>query len=50
MKLRTTQKHREDVIFLLIGAILTGLTVVFPEVGFLQWVSMIPLEIGRAHV
>jgi apolipoprotein N-acyltransferase len=32
--------------FLLLGALLTGLTLVFPYVGFLEWVTMIPLFIG----
>ena len=32
--------------FLLVGALLTGLTLVFPYVGFLEWLTMIPLFIG----
>ncbi len=32
--------------WLLSGAVLTALTIVFPVLGFLEWVSMIPLLIG----
>ncbi|MBQ7335837.1 MAG: apolipoprotein N-acyltransferase [Clostridia bacterium] len=32
--------------YLLIGAVLTGLTLVFPQIGFLEWLTMIPLFIG----
>lgn len=31
---------------LLCGACLTGLTLVFPTVGFLEWITMIPIFIG----
>ncbi len=32
--------------YLILGAILTGFTLVLPQVGFLEWVTMIPLFIG----
>lgn len=32
--------------YLLLGAVLTGLTLVFPTLGFLEWISMIPLFLG----
>ena len=32
--------------FLLFSALLTGLILIFPILGFLQWISMIPLFIG----
>ena len=31
---------------LLFGAVLTGFTLVFPSVGFLEWITMIPIFIG----
>lgn len=31
---------------LLLGAVLTGLTLVFPVLGFLEWVTLIPLFVG----
>ncbi len=33
-------------LLLMSGAMLTALTLVFPEVGFLQWVTMVPLYFG----
>ncbi|MBQ8310220.1 MAG: apolipoprotein N-acyltransferase [Clostridia bacterium] len=36
--------------YLLIGALLTGLTLVFPQVGFLEWMTMIPIFIGAYRV
>ena len=32
--------------FLIIGAVLTGFTLIFVKLGFLQWVTMIPLFVG----
>ncbi len=32
--------------FLLPGAVLTGLTLIFPKFGFLEWVTLIPVFIG----
>ncbi len=32
--------------YLLLGAVLTGLTLVFPVLGFLEWITMVPLFIG----
>ena len=32
--------------YLLAGAVLTGLTLVLPQIGFLEWLTMIPLFIG----
>ena len=43
-------QHGEDLLLLTIGAILTGLTLVFPRVGFLQWITMIPLMIGAYRI
>ncbi len=34
------------ILWLLLGAALTGLTLVFPMLGFLEWITMIPLFIG----
>ncbi len=33
-------------LYTVIGAILTALTLVFPRVGFLEWITMIPLFLG----
>ncbi|MBQ9785144.1 MAG: apolipoprotein N-acyltransferase [Clostridia bacterium] len=32
--------------YLLVGAALTGLTLVLPQIGFLEWLTMIPLFLG----
>ncbi len=32
--------------YMLVGAVLTGLTLVLPQIGFLEWLTMIPLFIG----
>ncbi len=37
---------RKNLLWLLSGAALTALTLIFPQVGFLEWVTMIPLMIG----
>ena len=37
---------RRQLPYLLLGAALTGLTVVFPTVGFLEWFTMIPMLIA----
>ncbi len=37
---------RRELPFLLIGAALTALTLIFPKLGFLEWVTMIPMMIG----
>ncbi|MBE6589942.1 MAG: apolipoprotein N-acyltransferase [Ruminococcaceae bacterium] len=47
--MKTGMKHYLEsarLSFMLIGAILTGLTLVFPVLGFLQWFTMIPIFIG----
>ena len=43
-------RHGEDLLMLAVGAILTGLMLVFPRVGFLQWITMIPLIIGAFRI
>lgn len=43
-------RHGKELILLAVGAILTGLTLVFPRVGFLQWITMIPLIIGAYRI
>lgn len=39
----TAQTHKEDWLLLFIGAVLTGVTLVFPSFGWLEWVSMVPI-------
>ena len=36
--------------YLLVGALLTGFTLVFPQIGFLEWLTMIPIFIGVYRV
>ena len=53
---RRRERRREAVSFFFVthrflwlmitGALLTGLTVIFPQIGFLQWLAMIPLFLG----
>ena len=38
-----TEKRYWRFLLLAVGALLTGLTVVFPTVGFLEWISLIPV-------
>ena len=40
------QKRKFCLPYLLAGAFLTGLTLVFPQLGFLEWMSMIPIFLG----
>ena len=37
---------RKALLWLLLGAALTALTLIFPQIGFLEWFTMIPLMIG----
>ena len=47
MKAIKGSRHcRRQLPFLLLGAALTALTLIFPTVGFLEWVTMVPLLIG----
>lgn len=39
-------KAFKGLLFLIMGAVLTALTLVFPVVGFLEWVTLIPLFLG----
>ncbi len=39
-------RHGKELASLLIGAVLTGLTLVFPVIGFLEWITMVPLIWG----
>ena len=39
-------KHGKELLALLVGAVLTGLTLVFPAIGFLEWITMVPLIWG----
>ncbi len=32
--------------YLIVGGLLTGLTLVFPQIGFLEWLTMIPIFLG----
>ncbi|MBQ7378039.1 MAG: apolipoprotein N-acyltransferase [Clostridia bacterium] len=41
-----TKKQQYILPYLLAGSFLTGLTLVFPKIGFLEWLTMIPLFIG----
>ncbi len=41
-----SRKQKRVFPFLILGAVLTGLTLVFPVIGFLEWLTMIPLFIG----
>ena len=31
---------------MLVGVTLTALTLIFPQIGFLEWITLIPLFIG----
>lgn len=42
--------HGPELLSLLGGAIATGLTLVFPVIGFLQWISMVPLIWGAYRI
>lgn len=42
---RLTDRKYKKFALLLIGAVLTGLTLVFPAIGLLEWVTMIPVGI-----
>ena len=41
--------HRIDLYLMLIGAALTALTLVFPRIGFLQWVTMVPMILAACR-
>lgn len=41
-----SEKRKIVLPFLILGALLTGLTLVFPAIGFLEWLTMIPLFVG----
>lgn len=43
-------QHLADLAMLAIGAVLTGMTLVFPVLGFLQWLTMIPLILGVCRI
>ena len=40
------QSKRAVTLLLCSGAVLTALTLVFPQIGFLEWISMIPMIVG----
>ncbi len=42
----TEQKQKRILPYLLSGAGLTALTLIFPQIGFLEWFTLIPLLIG----
>ena len=43
-------RSRLPILFALtLGATLTALTLIFPQIGFLEWFIMIPLIIGVYH-
>lgn len=55
MRLRRKEKvkcepHGIDLALMAAGAVLTGLTLVFPSIGFLEWVTMIPLLWGAYRI
>jgi hypothetical protein len=37
---------RRQLPLLLLGAVLTALTLIYPVIGILEWVTMIPILIG----
>ncbi len=43
--IRKIANKKIRIIFLIISAFLTGLTVVFPKIGFIEWVTLIPVGI-----
>ncbi len=45
-----TEKQGRVLPWLLLGAALTALTLIFPEVGILEWVTMIPLVMGAMRL
>lgn len=42
--------HGKELLALICGAVLTGLTLVFPVIGFLQWITMVPLIWGAYRI
>lgn len=42
----TRAYQRKQLLWMVIGGALTGLTLVLPQIGFLQWLTMIPMMIG----
>lgn len=44
------ERHGVDVAMLVAGAALTGATLVLPTIGFLEWISMIPILIGAYRI
>lgn len=42
----TEHKRKWILPYLLIGAVLTSLTLIFPQIGILEWLTLIPLLIG----
>lgn len=38
--------QRKQLLWMILGGVLTGFTLVLPQLGFLQWLTMIPLMIG----
>ena len=37
---------RAQLPYLLLGAVLTAFTLIFTQIGFLEWITLIPLMIG----
>ncbi len=45
-----TNKRGAVLPWLILGAVLTALTLIFPEVGILEWLTMIPLVLGAMRL
>lgn len=43
--MQLTQSKPRRFLCLLVSALLTGLTLVFPDIGFLEWISLIPVGV-----
>ncbi|MBQ5771894.1 MAG: apolipoprotein N-acyltransferase [Clostridia bacterium] len=42
----TVSEQRRSLLLMLLGGLLTALTLVLPQIGFLQWFTMIPMLLG----
>lgn len=47
--LRRSAFGRSRFLLLFIGGVLTGLTLVFPKIGFLEWITLVPVGVLLLH-
>ena len=43
---KASPANRHDLLLMILGAIFTALTLVYPSFGILEWLTMIPLLVG----